>query len=206
MKFYQWGFCCSHLVRRQLQNALKTLFGQKTCNGSCVQPVNKQISQAACVPCGDYSSSWQYDTSQLSGRNHNSYQSTDENFGVLNTVDKLPAVVCSSLLFSPVTHTVIQNLGDCFTNISFFFKSIKTPESWSEPPPLSNKAKAERDSGALPISVLCQFSASSAKLLRMQSSFYTIYIFWEKDASTPLLFHFFFWSDKFCSILQKGGG
>lgn len=138
-------------------------------NRSCLQLVNKQVSRGTqrlqlIMAIGH---SFQAGTTALS----DSDDKCSNQMRVVGfyTVDKLSAAVCISLLFSPVTRTVTQNLRDCFANISFFLQSIRTPESWSEPPHLGNRAKAKRDSGALP--VLCQFSASSARLLRTQSSF-----------------------------------
>lgn len=98
-------------------------------NGSCLQLVNKQVSSGTqrlqlIMAIGH---SFQAGTTALS----DSDDKCSNQMRVLGfyTVDKLSAAVCISLLFSPVTRTVTQNLRDCFANISFFLQSIRTPES-----------------------------------------------------------------------------
>lgn len=107
---------------------------------------------------------------------------------ILNTVEKLSSAVCSSPPFSPQQHA-LQNKISEITSLNFFFPKYRDSRELILTLPVNNKTK-KNTSNSLPISVLCQFSASSAKLLSIQSFFETTYVFWEKDERTHTLVHF----------------
>lgn len=110
-------------------------------------------------------------------RNHNSIRfrwevlNSDENLGVLNTADKLSAVIYSSLLFSPVTHTVTQNLRDCFANISFFFQKYQDSRELIRNSSFKQESKSKERLGCSAyicvmsiLSVICQAAENTILL------------------------------------------
>lgn len=93
---------------------------------------------------------------------------SDENFGVLNTADKLSAVICSSLHFSPVT--LWHNLRDCFANISFFSNQDSRELIWTPSFKQQSKSKKRLWCSAYIcvmsiLSIICQASESTILLL-----------------------------------------
>lgn len=118
------------------------------------------------------------------------YQSTDENFGVLNTVDKLSPVVCGFPLFSPQRHMLQdKNLRD---HTLLTCNLVLRLQRADFNPAFKKQAKQQQQKTPVLCqhSVLCQFSASHAKLLSIQSFFWTIYIFWKKGCMHTLSFLF----------------